>query len=80
MKPFEKCPNCSGELVEKNVEKVVRGGNDAALVMVSAEICLHCGERLYSPETVQQFEQIRFKLERREVKEFHRVGHVFQTV
>lgn len=25
-KPFDKCPICSGELVEKEVEKLLRGG------------------------------------------------------
>jgi uncharacterized protein with PIN domain len=25
MKPFEKCPMCGGELVEKEVEKLLRG-------------------------------------------------------
>jgi len=24
--PFEKCPVCGGDLVEKDVEKVLRGG------------------------------------------------------
>lgn len=26
MKPFDKCPVCGGELVEKEVEKLLKGG------------------------------------------------------
>ena len=46
MKPLDKCPVCGGELVEKEVEKVLRGGNHTAVLPVQAEVCLHCGERL----------------------------------
>jgi YgiT-type zinc finger domain-containing protein len=47
MKPFEKCPVCGGELVEKEVEKLLKGGVNTAVVRVAAEVCLQCGERLY---------------------------------
>ena len=61
MKLFDKCPVCGGELVEKEVEKVLKGGSNTAIVKVKAEVCLHCGERLYRPETVSRFEEIRKK-------------------
>ena len=48
MLPFSKCPVCGGEVVAKEVEKLLRGGNHTAVVTVQAEVCLHCGERLYS--------------------------------
>ena len=60
--PFEKCPVCGGDLVEKEVEKVLRGGVNTAVLMVCAEVCLRCEERLYSQETVRKFEQIRGKV------------------
>ncbi len=66
MTPFKKCPVCGGELVEKEVEKLLRGGIHTAVVNVRAEVCLRCGERLYSRETVRQFEDIRNKLEQQE--------------
>ena len=59
MKLFEKCPICGGELVEKEVEKVLKGGSNTAILKVTAEVCLHCGERLYRPETVAHFEEVR---------------------
>lgn len=71
---FEKCPVCGGELVEKEVEKVLRGGVNTAVLKVCAEVCLRCGERLYTQETVRRFEQIKAKLERQETGEFRAIG------
>ena len=79
MKPFEKCPVCGGELVEKEVEKLVRGGNHTAVLRVSAEVCLHCGERLYSSEVIRLFEEVRSKLTGGETAEFEPVGQNFQV-
>ena len=79
MHPFEKCPICGGDLIEKEVEKILRGGAHTAVVRVNAEICLHCGERLYSQDTVRRFEQIRAKLERQETAEFQPLGLSFQV-
>jgi YgiT-type zinc finger domain-containing protein len=78
-KPFDKCPVCGGELVEKDVEKLLRGGKHTALVKVRAEVCIHCGERLYSEETVRRFEEIRAKLERQQTSEFQPMGQSFQA-
>ena len=79
MIPFPKCPVCGGEMVEKEVEKLLRGGIHTAVLTVQAEVCLHCGERLYSQETVKRFEQIRTQLERREVSDFQPLGQSFQV-
>ena len=80
MLPFKQCPVCGGEMVEKEVEKLLRGGNHTAVVRVKAEVCLHCGERLYSKETISRFEQIRTKLSRQEVAEFQPLGQSFQVI
>ena len=79
MKPFEKCPVCGGEIVGKEVEKLLRGGNHTAVVRVRAEVCLHCGERLYTPDTVKRFEEVRSKLAREDTEEFESVGQTFQV-
>lgn len=42
--------------MEKNVEKVLRGGRHTAILTMHAEVCLHCGERLYSEEDIRRFE------------------------
>ena len=79
MLPFRKCPVCGGEMIEKEVEKLLRGGNHTAVLTVYAEVCLHCGERLYSKETISQFEQIRSKLLRQDLAGFQPLGQSFQV-
>ena len=53
MIPFEKCPVCGGDIVRKSTEKLLRGGVNLATMTVDAEVCLRCGERLYSPDTIR---------------------------
>ncbi len=77
MRPFDKCPVCGGELGEKNVEKLLRGGHHTATLRVPADVCLHCGERLYAEETVRLFEELRNKLERQDFSDFRAVGQSF---
>jgi len=80
MLPFSRCPVCGGEMVEKDVEKLLRGGMHVAVLTVRAEVCMRCGERLYSKETISRFEQIRAKLTRQEVADFQPLGKSFQVV
>lgn len=79
MLPFPKCPVCGGKMIEKEVEKLLRGGVHTGVITVQAEVCLRCGERLYDKETVKRFEQIRAKLEHKEVAEFQPLGQSFQV-
>jgi YgiT-type zinc finger domain-containing protein len=79
VKPFEKCPICGHELIEKNVEKLLRGGIHTAIVRVQAEVCLHCGERLYSQDVISRFEQIRRQLDQQETDQFEQLGHSFRA-
>lgn len=78
--PFSRCPVCGGDLVEKEVEKLLRGGVHTASLKVRAEVCIKCGERLYKQETVRKFEEIRAKLERQETSDFEPIGKSFQVV
>jgi len=71
---------CGGDLVEKEVEKLLRGGVHTAALTVRAEVGLHCGERLYSQQTIKQFEKIRAKLERQDVADLVPLGQSFQVV
>ena len=50
------------------------------MIRVQAEVCLHCGERLYAEETVRYFEQIRNKLRRQETSDFRPVGQFFEVI
>lgn len=74
MKSVQKCPICGGNLITKEVEKLLRGGNNTASIKVMADVCSHCGERLYQKETVERFEQIRLKLEREDTHGFKPIG------
>ncbi len=75
----DKCPVCGGELVEKSVEKLLRGGRHTAVMTVRADVCQRCGERLYSVETIERFEQIRKMLARQEVAGFELTGQAFRV-
>jgi YgiT-type zinc finger domain-containing protein len=79
MKLFEKCPVCGGEVTEKEVEKLLKGDGDTATVKVRAEVCLHCGERLYSPEVIAFFEEVRKKLREKKVGGFIEIGKSYQV-
>ena len=79
MNSVEKCPNCGGEIVIKEVDKLLRGGNHTAILKVSAEVCLSCGERMYSVETVRKFAKIRQQLQREETQEFQPMGQSFRV-
>ena len=73
------CPVCGGEVVAKQTEKLLRGGVNLATMTVSAEVCLRCGERLYAPDTIRLFEQIRQKLKVQDVEEFEPLGRSFRV-
>ena len=80
MDAFHRCPMCGGDLVRKQVEKLLRGANQTVAVHIMADVCTHCGERLYSSDTIRRFEQIREKLTRGDVDEFERIGQSYQAV
>ncbi len=76
---FAACPVCGGEVVEKRVAKLLRGGTDTARLEVDALVCRRCGERLYPEETVRLFERIRAKLRRGETRDMTLVGNSYEA-
>ncbi|MDY6802979.1 MAG: YgiT-type zinc finger protein [Cyanobacteriota bacterium] len=76
---FEKCPVCAGEMVEKEVTEVVRGGGHTATLKVKATVCQRGGERYFPLETVRLFEKIKTKLERQETEDFKPTGRSFEV-
>lgn len=62
MRSLTNCPACGGQLVARQVEKRLRGETRTAVVEAKADVCLSCGERLYSEEAVRRFEEIRRNL------------------
>jgi YgiT-type zinc finger domain-containing protein len=76
---FDRCPVCEGELKEKEVEKLLRGGMHSAVLHVAAHVCLRCGERLYSMETVERFEEVRKRLAGNELAGLKQIGRFFEV-
>ena len=79
MRYVEECPRCGGQVIEKEVTEILSDSINTAFLKVKAGICLHCGERLYTPETVRRFEEIEAKLERQEITDFQPLGKSFQV-
>jgi len=75
-----KCPICGGEIVTRKVKKVIRGGDDVAILEVEAGVCLKCGERIYTKETQEKFQQIRERLRSGSTKALKRVGNTYVPV
>lgn len=75
----EMCHACGGPLITKRVEKLLRGGVHTAIVEATADVCQHCGEQLFSAETIRHFEDIRKKLANQETSDFLLIGQSFQV-
>ncbi len=71
------CPHCGGEVVEKTVEKVVRGGCNAAVLTIEAGVCTKCGERYYAKETHEKMQKIRKELEQGFTEAYRLIGHTY---
>ena len=74
-----KCPLCGGETREKKVEVQEEVDGEVYILKgINAEVCVQCGERVYSESEMRRMEKIREKirekaiepLEIREVKVF----------
>ena len=80
MLPIERCPFCSGEVNQKTVTEVVRGGGNTATLTVNALVCQRCGERFYDPETIKKFEAIKADLESQKTEDLKPVGQAFEVM
>ncbi len=60
MNSVETCVRCgSMDLSLKKVDVQLTGGNNSAKVFIQTEVCLHCGERFYTPENLKYFTSIK---------------------
>ena len=60
---IHKCLNCGiGTTKIKDVQKILSMNTDTVLINVKAEVCDHCGERYFDPETVRYFEELKLEL------------------
>ena len=65
MASLEKCPVCGSPIVEREVEKISRGDVVREAARIRTDVCLKCGERLYTPEGAQRLENTRSRQEAR---------------
>lgn len=63
------CPICGGEMVDKSVD-VVDTINGKLIIIrgISAEVCVRCGEKLYSQGEMKKMEKLREKIQDNLVK------------
>lgn len=74
---LSRCARCgSSDLEDKDVEKLVRGGDDVAALRVRATVCHHCGERYFSVDAIRVLEQARRDLVEGKLTHFRTLGHV----
>jgi YgiT-type zinc finger domain-containing protein len=74
---LSRCARCgSNDLEDKDVEKLVRGGDDVAALRVRATVCHHCGERYLSEDAIHALEQARRDLAEGRLTRFRTLGHV----
>lgn len=74
------CPYCEGKTFYKDVELLLRGGDNVATVIVAADVCLRCGQQTYTHETSLKLEEIERKLAANDTEEFQPRGQHFQVV
>ena len=77
---MSKCARCGfDDVIEKKVDKVLHGGDDAAVISVLADVCHHCGEQFYTGEVSFCFDAIRKRLASGQVDEFQQIGRYFRV-
>lgn len=66
----------SVDLEDREVEKLVRGGDDVAVLRVQATVCHHCGERYLPSAAIRLLEEARHDLVDGKVSRFRPLGRV----
>lgn len=74
---LSRCARCGAtDLEDREIEKLVRRGDDVAAVRVRATICRHCGERYFSNDTIRALERIHRDLSEGKVTDFRTLGRL----
>ena len=79
MSRIDLCPYDGGETYHKDVEKLLRGGDDVAVVTIPADVCLRCGMQIYEHQTTVKLEEIQKKLDSGQTEEFQTLGRYFRV-
>jgi len=63
------CPICGGEMADKSVDVVDTINRKLVIIRgISAEVCVRCGERLYSQGEMKKMEKLRERIQDNSVK------------
>lgn len=63
-----KCVICHSEDIEvKKVKEEIKIGNDIIFVPIEIPVCNSCGERYYDRKTLQNLEEMEFRLKNKEI-------------
>ena len=74
----EKCPVCNGKLEDREVEKLLKGNGNTAVLKIKAEVCLKCNTRLFAPRVIARFAEVKNKLKKGQTKGFILTGKSYK--
>lgn len=78
---MSKCFRCgSTDIQDRLVEELVRQGKYVVALRLPANVCSNCGERYFDRDHVTQIEDIRPRLEHRELDGFRVTGELLEPV
>lgn len=74
---LSRCVRCgSDEIEDRQVEKLVRGGDDVVALRVPATVCHHCGERYFPADAIRVLDEARRDLAEGRVSRFRPLGRL----
>lgn len=78
---LSKCFRCGAtDIQERLIEELVRQGPYVVALRLPANVCSSCGERYFDRERATQLEDIRRRLEHRELAGFRVTGELLEPV
>jgi len=74
-----KCIICKSPDIElKTLEEEIKVGNDIFLYPIEVLVCSNCGERYYDSKTMRKLEEIKTKIEKKDL-DVKDVGKIFRA-
>ena len=78
---LSKCFRCGSTAIQDRlVEEFVRQGQYVVALRLPANVCSNCGERYFDRDNARQIEDVRSRLERRDLEGFRVTGELLEPV
>jgi YgiT-type zinc finger domain-containing protein len=61
---FDECPVCAGQIIEKEVTKVISRGKQKTVLKLPGYVCCKCSEQFYPPKSIKHIEKVIAELEK----------------